>query len=169
MLGVVRIRSYERGLLFRYGDFVSLLQPGKYRLWSRLWSRRRAKVEVASTLNTKFEHPVLDVLIKNRALNDALTIVDLADHERALVWKDSRLAYIVGPGRHAFWNEPYRLDVEVFSTDTLRLEHAKVEAVVPHRDAPKWLVCVDVAEHEDALLIRDSEIVETLGRGRHVF
>ena len=169
MLGKTRIKRYEKGLLFRYGDFVKLLDPGTHRFWSRLWSRQRAKVEVVSTLATKFEHALLDVLVGNDALSRALTIVELADSERALVWKDGRLAYIVGPGRHAFWNEPYKLEVEVFDTNTLRFEHPKLEAVVSHPGGAKWLVGVNVDEHEDALLIKDGEIVEKLGKGRHVF
>ena len=169
MLGLVRIKSYEKGLQFRHGEFVSLLGPGKYRLWSRLWSAKRDRIDLVSTLATKFEHPILDVLVKNRALRDVLTIVDLADHERALIWKDGRLAYIVGPGRHAFWNEPYALEVEVFDTNTLRFEHRKLEAVVSFPGSSKWLTGVDVAEHEDGLLIKDGEIVERLGKGRHVF
>ena len=35
---------------------------------------------MVNTLATKFEHPILDVLIKNRKLRDALTLVELADH-----------------------------------------------------------------------------------------
>ena len=169
MLGLTRIKSYEKGFLFCYGDFDQLLEPGKYRLWSRLWSLTRRRIDVVSTLVTKFEHPILDVLIKNRALRDALTIVELTDQERAVVWKDGRLAYILGPGRHAFWNEPYKVDIEVFDTNTLRFDHPKLEAIMSLAGSSKWLIGVDVAEHEDALLIKDGEIVETLRKGRHVF
>ncbi len=169
MLGLTRIKSYERGLLFCYGEFVQFLSPGKYRLWSRLWSRTRRRINVVSTLATKFEHPILDVLIKNQTLRDALTVVELADHERAVVWKDGRLGYILGPGRHAFWSEPYKLEVEVFDSNVLRFEHPKLEAIVSFEGSSKWLVGVDVADHEDALLIKDGKIVETLGKGRHVF
>ncbi len=169
MLGLTRIKTYEKGLLFHYGDFVRLVQPGKYRLWSRMWSRTRDRLNVVSTLETKFEHPLLDVLIKNRELAGALTIVELADHERALVWKDGRLAYILGTGRHAFWNEPYRLEVEVFDTNSLRFEHPKLEAIVSFGGSSRWLTGVDVADYEDTLLIKDGEIVETLRKGRHVF
>lgn len=169
MLGLTRIKSYERGLQFRHGDFVRMLAPGRYWLWSRLFSRTRDRIEVVSTLTTKFEHPLLDVLVKDRALRDALTLVDLADHERALIWKDGRLAHIVGSGRHAFWNEPYKLEVEVFDTTKLRLEHPKLEAIVSFPGAARWVVGVDVADYEDALLTKDGEIVETLGKGRHVF
>ena len=112
---------------------------------------------MVSTLATKFEHPILDVLIQNHALRDALTIVELADHQRALIWKDGRLADILGAGRHAFWNAPYELDVEVFDTNTLRFEHAKMEAIVSFAGSSKWLVGVDVADYEDALLFKDGE------------
>ena len=169
MLGLTRIKAYEKDLLFHYGDFVRLVQPGKYRLWSRMWSRTRDRLNVVSTLETKFEHPLLDVLIKNRELAGALTIVELADHERALVWKDGRLAYILGTGRHAFWNEPYRLEVEVFDTNSLRFEHPKLEAIVSFGGSSRWLTGIDVADYEDTLLIKDGEIVETLRKGRHVF
>ncbi len=169
MFGLIRIKSYQKGLLFRFGDFVRVLEPGKHRLWSRLWSRRRAEVEIVSTLDTKFEHAMLDVLLKNAGLCDALTIVDLADHERALVWADGRLAFIVGPGRHAFWNDPCKLGTEVFDTTTLRFTHPKLEAVVSHPGGAKWLVGINVSEHEEAILSKDGEIVQLLGKGRHVF
>ncbi len=169
MFGVTRIKSYEKGLLYRHGDFVRLLGPGKYRLWSRLWSARRERIETISTLVTKFEHKLLDLLVKNSDLRSALQIVELADHERALIWSDGRLAHIVGPGRHAFWNEPYKIEVEVFDTTNLRFNHPKLEAIVSFAGSSKWLRGVNVDEYEDALLIKDGKIVETLSKGRHVF
>src|SRR5512136_3114323 len=97
MFGKVRIRKHERGLWFRHGDFKRLLAPGTYRLWGRLWSLSRDTVEIVSTLQTRFAHPLLDVLIGNDEVRDALMLVDLADAERALLWKDGRLACILGP------------------------------------------------------------------------
>ena len=56
MLVKVRIREHERGLLFRHGDFQRVLKPGTYRFWSRLWSPKRAQVEIVNTLDTRFAH-----------------------------------------------------------------------------------------------------------------
>ncbi|GJM25372.1 MAG: hypothetical protein DHS20C16_17870 [Phycisphaerae bacterium] len=169
MFGVTRIKSYEKGLLYRHGDFVRLLGPGKYRLWSRLWSARRERIETVSTLDTKFEHDLLDLLVKNSDMRNALQVVELGDHERGLVWKDGRLAYILGKGRHAFWTEPYKVEIEIFDTNILRLDHPKMEAIVSLFGSSKWLKGVNVDEHEDALLIKDGKIIEKLGKGRHVF
>lgn len=169
MFGKVRIKSYEQGLLFRYGDFVKLLKPGTYRFWSRMFSRKRRTVEIFSTLVTKFEHGLLDVLVKDAGIRKALTVVELTDSERALVWKDGRLAYIVGAGRHAFWNDPYELDIEVFDTAKLRFEHDKLETIVALPASARWLIGMDVADYEDVLLIKDGEIIDKLGAGRHIF
>ena len=108
----VRVRKHERGLWFRYGEYQRLVGPGTYRLWSRLWSQVRNTILVVDTLKTHFEHPMLDVILEDERAREALLVVDLDDTERALIWKDGRLEHILGPGRHAFWQEPYRLKVE---------------------------------------------------------
>jgi len=106
----IRIKKHERGLWFRHGDFRRVLGPGAHRFWSRLWSNKD-RVDVFDTMKTKVEHPMLDLLLQHDHVRDALHVVDLTDVERALVWRDDRLAYVLGPGRHALWKEPYRLYV----------------------------------------------------------
>ena len=54
----------------------------------------------------------IDVLLTNGVLRDQLHVVDLNDTQRALVWKDDRLAHILGPGRHAFWKTPYAVRID---------------------------------------------------------
>ena len=54
------IKQFERGLLFRRGDFVRLLEPGTYR--TPIWNWVRDRIDVIDTLKTRFEHPLLDRL-----------------------------------------------------------------------------------------------------------
>ena len=168
MLTVVRVRAYENGLVFRHGDLIQLLEPGVYRLWTG-WGRGNTVVQLVYTLETRFQHARLDLLIRNPIMREALTIVDLADQQRALVWKDNRLGYILGPGRYAFWNKPFKLQVEVFDTNQIRFEHDKIEAVLAFPEASQWLQTLDVSEHESVLLFKDGKFEEELGIGRHVF
>lgn len=164
----IRIRQHERGLQFRHGDFRRLLEPGAYWLWTGV-AGRKARVEVVDTLVTRFQHALLDAFVAQPAVQDALRIVDLNDAERALVWKDDRLAWILGPGRHAFWREPYRLDVEIFDIKALRFEHPRLEAILAHADAPRFFEGVQVEAHEQVLLFVNGRPAGTLGEGRHVF
>src|SRR5688500_17455699 len=101
MFHKIHIRKHERGLLFRKGDFHKLLAPGSHYVWHGLFTANR--VEIADTLKVRFEHPLLESLLREPELRSALLVVDLTDTERALVWKDARLFAILGPGRHAFW------------------------------------------------------------------
>src|SRR5215212_11781152 len=139
MFTKIRIKKHERGVWFRHGDFRRVLQPGAHRFWSRLWNPMKDRVEVFDTMKTKFEHPMLDVLLQHDHVLDALHVVDLTDVERGLVWKDDRLAFVLGPGRHALWKTPYRLYVEAFNVSTFRFEHPRLATILQHPQATSWL------------------------------
>ncbi len=164
MLRKIYIRQHERGLLFRRGDLVDVLTPGVRWLW--LWNDR---VEIFDTLQTRFDHLLLDVLLKNEKLARLLHVVDLTDAQRALVWKDGRLLQIVGPGRHAYWREPADVEIEVFSIETARFAHSRLQTAMSHVDAPKWLTGVRVDQDEDVLLYQDGQLIERLAQGLHAF
>src|SRR5688572_22848625 len=161
------IKQFERGLLFREGDFVRPLGPGTYRI--PFWRAMKDRIQVVDTLKTKFEHPLLDVLVRDVRLREQLAIVDLTDTQCAVVWKDGRLFAIVGPGRHAFWTVPASIAVEAFDISEFRFEHPKLQAILAHPDALKWLDGVQVEQTEDVLLYRDGILVGRLGEGLHVF
>ncbi len=162
-----RIRRHERGLVFRDGDFVGLLEPGRYlALWLRL---RRRVVQRLSTLAVRFEHDLLDVLVADERIRAALHVLDLDDNQRALVWQDGRLREIVGPGRHAFWRSPYELRFEVFNIDQPRFVHARLDAVLGLPGGSRWFDLQLVPAEHRGLLQRDGRLVDVLEPGRYVF
>lgn len=165
----VHIREHERGLLFKRGNFQRLLTPGTHWLWPRLLGRQRATVEIVDTLKTSFEHPLFAVLLQHAELRAALEVVDLKDNERALVWADGRLVWLLGRGRYAFWKTPYRVTVEVFDIDQFRFVHPRLDAVLALSSAAQHLDGVEVAAHERVLLFRNGELLTTLAPGRHVY
>jgi regulator of protease activity HflC (stomatin/prohibitin superfamily) len=164
----IRIKKHERGLWFRHGDFRRVLGPGAHRFWSRLWSHKD-RIDVFDTMKTKFEHPMIDLLLQHDHVRDALHVVDLTDVERARVWRDDRLAYVQGPGRHALWKQPYRLYVEAFNVSSFRFEPPRLQAVLQHPDATKWIDGVQVNAGEEVLLYRDGVLIQRLGEGLHVY
>jgi regulator of protease activity HflC (stomatin/prohibitin superfamily) len=163
------VKAYQRGLWFRKGDFVRLLGPGTWFNFGALWNLGADKVEKVDTLRTRFEHPLLDVLLGSPSIQRELTIVDLADGQRAIVWKDGRVLGIFGPGRYAFWNTPAKIDVEIFEISEFRLTHAKLQSILATPNATTWLDGVMVNDHEDVLLYRDGVLIDRLRAGLHVF
>src|SRR5688500_18252412 len=96
----IKIRSYELGLVFRDGEFVRLMGPGRRWLFDPL---ARTHVEIVSQRAPWLVHEQLDQIIKSGALAGRALVLDLKDHERALVWIDGRFSHILPPGQHAFW------------------------------------------------------------------
>lgn len=167
MFAKLRIRKHEAGLWFRHGDFKRLLNPGSYWLLGRLIFRDR--VEVIDRMAGKFEHKLLDLLVKETDVDERLVVADLKDDERALVWKDGRLGWIIGAGRHAFWKEPAKITVETYNVNDFTFTHPKVEAILGFRGGGTYLDGVRVESHERVLLFREGEMVGELGPGLHVF
>jgi len=165
----IRVRKFERGLLFKHGDFAGILQPGKHRLWSRLFSAKRAWIERYSMLNTVFEHPLLDVIAGDERARTDLQLVELSENQRALVWRDERLFKVLGPGRHAFWKHPHALRVEVFDISTVRFEHPNVQAVWRLPGTGDHFTGVKVDAHETVLVHVNGRLFDRLNEGLHLF
>ena len=162
----VLIRKNEVGLQFRYGAFAKILPPGAYWLPGRLFGYG---VQVFDTLQTRFAHPLLDLLIEDAVVRSMLEVVDLHDDQRAFVWKDGRLGWILGPGRHAFWTRPFDLEVEVHTIAEPRFEHERIEAILAHADAETFLRQIHLQTGERVLFFQEGRLIDSVDTGLVVF
>jgi regulator of protease activity HflC (stomatin/prohibitin superfamily) len=163
MVKLVRIRAHERGLKFRHGDFVAVLRPGLHAIVPVLET-----VQVMDAHATKIEHPRLEVLLRRPTFSVEVDVVELGDTERAVVKRDGRVAWVLGPGRHAFWREPYRVAVERFDAKTLRFEHDKLDAVLAAPGARGLLAEIAVPPDHEVLVHRDGRLAHRVTEGRFV-
>lgn len=166
---LVRVRNSERGVFLRYGEYARLVGPGAYRLWDRVFSRTRSAIEVFSILDTRLMTPHLELIARDERAVSELEIVRLTDSQRALVWKDGRLAYIVGPGLSAFWKNAGKLEVQVFDVGELQFTSPRLDAVLSHPEARAFFEWIDVDPHSEVLLLVNGELRGTLKAGRYVF
>ena len=77
-----KVREHERGLLFKDREFKAVLRPGRHFIWDPLL---KARLDVVSVRDVWLVHKDLDVIAKSGALGDEARVVDLKDHERAVV------------------------------------------------------------------------------------
>jgi len=169
MYKTIRVHKHERGLWFRDEDFHRLVPPGEYRLWRWPFGRHTERIDAIDALMLRFEHPLLEVIVQDETAKQALEIIDLADDERALVWRQGRLEMILGAGLHALWKGAHDLVVERFSTGSFRFEHERFDTVLAHSDAGRWFRALVVEPEEEVLLFRNGELVDRLGAGRYAF
>jgi regulator of protease activity HflC (stomatin/prohibitin superfamily) len=126
-----------------------------------------AKVAVVSVRDVRFESRDLDLMIDRGLLAGEATLLDLQDHERALLWIDGRFARVLGPGRHVYWNLLQKVRVEVLDARRLRLEHPELALALASPGSAIFLDQVDVDAGWVALVFADGRLIEMLPPGTH--
>ena len=160
----IKIRSYEMGLYFRNGEFKGLLKAGTHWLFDPLW---RVRVEVVSQRDPWLVHDKLDMIVKSGVLTDRAEVVDLKDHERALVWIDGRFSHVLPPGLYAYWTGQREVKVEIIDARAVRFEHDDLKVVIR---AGKHLLDVCAIERNHVgVLFQDGRYVDTLAPGLYAF
>jgi len=160
----VKVRAHERGLLFLDREFVRVLRPGRHFVWDPLW---KSRVDVVSVRDAWLVHGHLDVIAKSGALGDEAKVVDLKDHERAVVWLNGRVDTVLKPGLYALWTVFHDVRVDVFDARAARFEHADVAVIAQARGAAPLLEAVTLEAGHAGLFFKDGVHHATLAPGAH--
>jgi len=166
MIRRMKINPHERGLLFREGDFLGVLQPGVH--W-RFDPLLKLRLQVATPRNPWLVHPELDVIAKSGKLGSDATVVDLKDHERALVWVDGRFDRVLDPGLYALWTTEHAIRVEIVNARAMQLVHAELPVIVRSHGATAMLEVLHVEPGHAAVWFRDGAYQATLEPGTYAF
>lgn len=94
------IHNDERGLLFKDGNYIKTLKPGKH-LLSAFLGHELIRMDLNKPFLTSKN---LNLFIKDESLLAELTIVEVKDFEICLHYEDNLLSEVLKPGRYAYWN-----------------------------------------------------------------
>ena len=120
------IKQTHFGLRFERGEFRELLPPGTYTFFAPL---NRTRVDVADAQAPHLKHDQLREIVRSGALRDIAVVVDLSQHQRAIVRVDDRLHSVLPPGLYAFFTTHRTVDVEVIDARTVRLQRDDLVAL----------------------------------------
>jgi regulator of protease activity HflC (stomatin/prohibitin superfamily) len=170
------VRKDERGLLFRKGDFVTILRPGEHRVFDPL---RRTRIEKYTLETPLFEHRLAEYL---RASEPALVerelhVVDVGPREAGLLYENGALVEVLGPDtRRLYWKGfvDVRVDkVDIGSEAEVAPELARRILATGQRLKPvgsvEAILPVIVPEHSVAVLHVDGKVEKLLQAGLHAF
>ena len=161
-----RIHSYEFGLLFRDGDFEHLLSSGTHWFFDPFGTVR---VDVVSQRDPWLVLEKLDLIVKSGVLQDRAVVLDLKDHERALVWVDNRFSHVLPAGLYAYWTGQKNVRVEVVDARQPRFEHVDLKVIARSPMSSRVLdVCTVERDHTGVLFV-DGRFVDTLSPGLYAF
>jgi regulator of protease activity HflC (stomatin/prohibitin superfamily) len=162
----VRVRSHEKGLHFKAGEFVGILDAGRY--WS-VAPFLKQRVEVVSQRTPWLRHDELDVMHRSGALKDHAVVLDLGEHERAVVRVDGRLEAVLGAGLYSLWSEWRTVETEIFDARSVRFAHSDLRKITALPGSAALLDSHQVEAGHVSLFYQDGRYVETLTPGHYAF
>ena len=133
-----KIRSWEMGLLFQDGEFQGLVEAGTRWFFDPLG---KICVDVVSQRDPELAHEKLDLIVKSGALRDRAVVLDLKDHERALVWIENRFSQLLPSGLYAFWTGQKDVRVEVIDARNVRFEHQELKVIAARSTVTVSVCC----------------------------
>jgi regulator of protease activity HflC (stomatin/prohibitin superfamily) len=166
MIRRIHIRPFEIGLRFHRDAFAGLVEPGAHWLFDPFGSER---IEIVDQRAPFLEHKQLDLIIRSGVLEGRALVLDLADHERGLLWVDGRFAGVLPPARYAIWTGFRKIRTEVIDARTVRFEHPERESILSGSNATALLDVQDMPADHAGVLFLDGRHAETLGPGRYAF
>ena len=166
MIRLVKIGTLERGLQFVGREFVRVLRPGWHLVLDPLF---RARVDVVSVREPFLVHRDLEVIVRSGALGAEARVLDLEQHQRALIWVDGRFAGVRTPGLAVLWTVFRQLRVEVVDARSVRFEHPELAMILAHPGIDAALEAVTVDAGHVALLLVDGRLRDTLAPGAYAF
>jgi regulator of protease activity HflC (stomatin/prohibitin superfamily) len=159
-----KIREHERGLMFRDREFVRVLRPGVHYVWAPLFD---VQVDVTSVRTAWLVHPEIDLIARSRQLGDEAIVLDLADHERAVVWVDGRVEAVLKPALYVLWTVFRKVKVEVFDARAVRFEHKDLVTIAQAKQAAPLVDVTTIEAGHAGLFFKDGRHEATVGPGAH--
>ena len=133
--------------MFKNGDLQRVLNAGTY------WRPYKSEVMVYKTTKP-FVAPVeWAILEKNEALMSLLEVIDVADTELVIEYKDKRFSKVLTSGKYAYWKGVLNLRFERFNLDTLEIPKSINRKLLALTELRKYIRVFEVFPSEKGLAL----------------
>ena len=146
MMHKIIITEKQRGLLFKNGKFIKMLDAGKYWLMGgKLVDLLSLDQQITSNRCT------LETLLQNKELASHVAVCEVGDTELAIHYVNGKLAGVLKTGKYAYWN-----DVDKHEFTVVDISTPEVDESIPEHLFSKipslYYIRVEVGEYEKALI-----------------
>ncbi|MBN2531956.1 MAG: slipin family protein [Spirochaetales bacterium] len=159
------IKKDERGLLFRDGDYVKVLKPGKYPFF---WTARY-KVEVLDVNKPFKTEKDISLFLEDEELLKELDIIDVKDNEFALYYQDGKFRGVYSPGKYAFWKVFHKNSFKIIDKNKAEIDE-DIELSLLHKgDFSGLFIFFEICNFEKGLLFYNNKFQKILEPGKYYF
>lgn len=158
-----RVQAYEKALVFKHGQLVDVLDPGLH------WVGPFVKI-MRYDVTELFYHDIdLDLLLKCDSLSSKLNIVEVADHEIAIEYKNGNFNKVLTAGIYAYWKDGLDLRHEKVDLNSNEVDRTFNRKVLKRAEVMRYQTMHVVERYEKAVLHVDGEFSKLLNPGIYYF
>lgn len=159
----VRIHADKVGLVFKNGNYNRVITQGKY------WLGFNESV-TKYDLTSGFSAPkALEILLKDKALANMLTVVNVEDNEIVLAYQNNNFKGVLTSGRYTFWNTLVNYKFVTADLSKIEITEPIDKALFAKAEVNKYIRTFEVAAYEKAIMIVNDKYVKTLEHGTYHF
>ena len=124
-------------------------------------------MDTVSQRDLRLQHPALAEIVKSGLLAAETLVVDLKDHERAVLWVDGRVSGVLDSGLHVLWTRLREVKAEVVDARQPRFAHPLLGVILKAPETGRVLTAFAVPEGHTGAYFKDGEFVELLPPGQY--
>lgn len=160
----IAIANYQKGLLFKNGEFVKLLEPGRYTLF------KSAEVEIVQVNHQPIitHFCPLDTLLENGEFRRRVSVVEVTDEQLALHFVNGQFASVLKSGKYAFWAIGQRHEFR-FADISTPIVDPSIPEYIFSKMPPLYFTRVEVAPYQKARLYFNQKFERLLDSGVYYF
>ena len=163
IMRIVRIHEGKVALVFKNGNYNRVITQGKH--WIKF---NETLVDYDLTIAFHAPKP-LEILLKDNALANMLTMVEIKDSEIVLVYESNNFKRVLTAGRYAFWNT--LIDYKFVKADLSKIEITEniEKSLYNNTQLAQYIRTFEVAAFEKAIMIVNDALVKILDHGTYHF
>ena len=157
------ISEYELGFVMKGHKLIDVLDEGTYNF---LFGKTIKRVDLTQPFHSELN---LNMLLQFPEISNILDIVDVADNELGIEYKDNVYRRVLEPGRYAYWNKFDEYKYVKYDLNEIEVPAELSKNVLLRKSLSSHVNKIAVFADSIGLLFVDGEFVRKLKPGSYFF
>jgi len=163
MMKNIKINTWKKGLLFKNGNYVKMLDEGSYWYWP--WY---AIIEY--DMAKPIVPPVnLNILLKDASFVDATIVVEVKNNEIALQYENGLFVYVLTPGKYVFWKGLVNYEFMICNLNNIEMDQGIDRSLLSRNELLNYIRVFTVDAHELAVMYVDGKYRDIMKPGVYFY
>ncbi len=160
----ITVNAYQIALIFKRGKLTNVLTEGKH------WIGFSYRVDIYDmTVPINLSCNELILLSESNLLSDYLTIIDIADIELALEYRDGKYKRVIHSGKMGYWTSPISYTVEKVDLNQIEVDESIPKNILMKPEVLQYVRIFPVESYQKAILFIDGKYIKSFEPGVYYF